>query len=98
MIPNWYWVCTLKAQTIKFVECGYPRTRLILKEKRLNHTFIDGLTQLQQLIFSFETSLVLLFSRLSSEYSMFYDVPVPFLNAFFHVIYCLLHIIFTTYV
>ena len=45
-IPNWYWVHTLKAQTIKFVECGYPRTMLTLKEKRLNLTFIDRLTQI----------------------------------------------------
>ena len=95
---NWYWVRTLKTQIIKFVERGYSRTRFTLKEKRLNYTFIDGLTKLQQLIFSFETSLVLLFSRLSSEYSMFYDVLIPFLNAFFHVIYCPLHIIFTTHV
>ena len=43
MIPNWYWVRTLKAQTIKFVEHGCPRTRLTLKEKQLNHTFIDRL-------------------------------------------------------
>ena len=45
-IPNWYWVRTLKTQTIKFVERGYSRTRLTLKEKRLNHTFIYGLTEL----------------------------------------------------
>ena len=72
----------LKAQIIKFVERGYSRTRLTLKEKRLNHTFIDGLTKLQQLIFSFETSLVLLFSRLSSQYSMFSDVPIPLYQYF----------------
>ena len=43
MIPNWYWVHTLKAQIIKFVERGSSRTKLTLKEKRFNHTFIDGL-------------------------------------------------------
>ena len=42
-IPNWYWVRMSNAQTIKFVERGCPRTRLTLKEKRFNLTFIDGL-------------------------------------------------------
>ena len=42
-IPNWYWVRMLKGQTIKFVERGCLRTRLTLKGKRLDHTFIDGL-------------------------------------------------------
>ena len=28
MTPDWYWVCTFKAQTIKFVERGCSRTRL----------------------------------------------------------------------
>ena len=44
-IPNWYWVHMLKVQTIKFVERKCPRTRLTLKEKQLNHTFIDRLAQ-----------------------------------------------------
>ena len=42
-IPNWYWVRTLKNQTIKFVERGCPRARLTLKEKQLSLTFIDRL-------------------------------------------------------
>ena len=31
--PNWYWVRTLKAQTIKFIKRGCSRTKLTLKEK-----------------------------------------------------------------
>ena len=34
----------------KFIERGYKRTRLISKEKRLNFTFLDGLTQILQSI------------------------------------------------
>ena len=36
----------VKGPNNKFVECGCQRTRLTSKEKRLNLTFIDGLTQI----------------------------------------------------
>ena len=39
-----------KGPNNKFVESGYKRTRLISKEKRLNFTFLDGLTQILRLI------------------------------------------------
>ena len=36
----------VKGPNNKFVERGYKRTRLNSKEKRLNLTFLDGLTQI----------------------------------------------------
>ena len=35
-----------KGPNNKFVERGYKKTRLTSKEKRLNLTFLDGLTQI----------------------------------------------------
>ena len=35
-----------KGPNNKFIERGYKRTRLNSKEKRLNQTFSDGLTQM----------------------------------------------------
>ena len=35
----------------KFVKCGYKRTRLTSKEKRLNFTFLDGLIQILRSIY-----------------------------------------------
>ena len=35
-----------KGPNSKFIERGYRRTRLALKEKRFNFTFLDGLQQI----------------------------------------------------
>ena len=73
------------------------KTRFIPEEKQLILTIQDGLTQIR-------------LSNLSSEQTKFFvsygflqdrnciRVPIPFLSAFFRVIYCNLGVILTTHV
>ena len=84
-IPNLYWVRTFKGPNNKFVERGYKKTRLTSKEKRLNLTLLDGLTQILPSISSL-IKLSSYFIRFSSKYYLFRS-PDPFFSMHSSMLY-----------
>ena len=80
-IPNWYWIRTLKAQTIKFVERGCSRTRLTLKSKTIQPHVYRWISI--DIIISFSLKQVQFFGFSAfflSVLCVFFYIPIPFLH------------------